>query len=571
MTFDSALQLSLGEPAGALRACFQPQPLMPVPDRDALMAALAAHGWRGARLDEAAVAAFLATCALAIRALESDTALPTDEADEADEADDAEAAPAPPPPPPVEAVIGAVLDGEFTLDIPPDNLSVQLTLIPPQGGRRVAAEAIRHALAERGVTVPLLPVALDSAVRAGACERTVIAAGHAAIPGKPARFLDLTGAVKRNVADDNSRVDLRDLGTLVLVSPGNPLMRRIPPEPGVDGVDVFGRPLPAPPVQDLRFGGDLGGAAVDPADPDLLVAAIAGAPHVGPQGVSVSPVVEVKSVDLHSGNVAFDGTLQVAGDIRSGMSVRVTGDVVVKGTIEAARVEAGGDVVVQGGIIGKAEAVRATHGGAVDTALIRCRGRLQARFIENAVVQAGTDVVVASGIRHSDVAAGASVLVGPPRSGQGSISGGRTRALLAVRAGVLGAVAGPDTLVQVGVNPYAESQRLALEARRRALEDELGKLRQLVAFFTQHPERAPGDLAGKTVATQARVDEEMATLDAELARLAAQQVAPADAVIEAGRRLHGGVVLRVGARSLSIVEDRVGGTARIVEDKVALT
>jgi len=568
MTFDSALQLSLGEPAGALHASFQPQPLMPVPDRPALMAALAAHGWRGARLDEAAVAAFLAACAQAIRALEPDAALP---ADEGDEVGGTEAVPPLQPPPPVEAVIGAVLDGEFTLDIPPDSLAVQLTLVPPQGGRPVAVEAVRQALAQRGVTVPLLPGVLDSAVSAGACERTVIAAGHAAIPGKPVRFIDLTGAVKRNVADDNSRVDLRDLGTLVLVSPGNPLMRRLPPEPGVDGVDVFGRTLPAPPVQDLRFGGDLGGAAIDPADADLLVAAIAGAPHVGPQGVSVSPVVEVKSVDLHSGNVAFDGTLQVAGDIRSGMSVRVTGDVLVKGTIEAARVEAGGDVVVQGGIIGKAETVHATYGGAVDTAVIRCQGKLQARFIENAVVQAGTDVVVASGIRHSDVAAGASVLVGPPRSGQGSISGGRTRALLAVRAGVLGAVAGPDTLVQVGVNPYAESQRLALEARRRALEDELGKLRQLVAFFTQHPERAPGDLAEKTVATQAHVDEEMATLDAELARLAARQVAPADAVIEAGRRLHGGVVLRVGARSLPIVEDRVGGTARIVEDKVALT
>lgn len=568
MTFDSALQLSLGEPAGALHASFQPQPLMPVPDRPALMAALAAHGWRGARLDEAAVAAFLAACAQAIRALEPDAALP---ADEGDEVGGTEAVPPLQPPPPVEAVIGAVLDGEFTLDIPPDSLAVQLTLVPPQGGRPVAVEAVRQALAQRGVTVPLLPGVLDSAVSAGACERTVIAAGHAAIPGKPVRFIDLTGAVKRNVADDNSRVDLRDLGTLVLVSPGNPLMRRLPPEPGVDGVDVFGRTLPAPPVQDLRFGGDLGGAAIDPADADLLVAAIAGAPHVGPQGVSVSPVVEVKSVDLHSGNVAFDGTLQVAGDIRSGMSVRVTGDVLVKGTIEAARVEAGGDVVVQGGIIGKAETVHATYGGAVDTAVIRCQGKLQARFIENAVVQAGTDVVVASGIRHSDVAAGASVLVGPPRSGQGSISGGRTRALASVSTAMLGAPAGTATTVQVGLNPFADQQKAELEEQRRKILEEQAKLQQLAAFFAKHPERAVGDIREKARATMYKINRDLFELDAEIAKLTEQMKPSDEAVIAVGRRIHGGVTMQVGHKILKVMEDKTGGQVRVVDDRISVT
>jgi uncharacterized protein (DUF342 family) len=367
---------------------------------------------------------------------------------------------------------------------------------------------------------------------------------------------------------EDDRVDLRDLGSLLLVNPGTALMRRLPARPGKDGMDVLGKPIPADPIVDAPFASDLTGVAADPNDPLLLIAVIAGSPRVLANGVIVSPVVDVDAVDLHSGNVNFDGSLRVSGDIRTGMSVRVTGDVVVQGTIEAASVQAGGDVIVKGGIIGKAET--ANGGTPSEIASVRTKGSVHARFIQNAIVEAAAEVVVESGIRQSDVSAGERVVVGTPTA-PGSISGGRTRALQSVSTGALGAPAGTATAVQVGLNPFADEQKAELEGRRRKIVEEQGKLQQLVAFFAKHPERATGDIREKARATMYKINRDLFELDAEIGRMA-EQIKPSErAEIAVGRRIHGGVTLQVGLKVLKVMEDKTGGLVRVVDDRITVS
>ncbi|NUT16243.1 MAG: DUF342 domain-containing protein, partial [Cupriavidus sp.] len=348
MTHESGLRLELAEPGEQVHARYTPQPGRLPPDLATLQQCLEGLGWSGARLDARAVAQFLAQCQRAEHE--------------------------------IDATIGALIDGAFELDISADGLAVRLTLMPPEGGRPVSADEIRRVVAERGVVAPIQALALDAALAEGRCELRTIAAGIAPRQGEPARFINLLEPRKPAHGDDDAgKVDLRELGNLLLVSPGTPLMRRIAAVPGHAGVDVFGKPIAADAVDDPPFAEGLTGAAADPDDPGLLRAVIAGAPVVGVYGISVSPVVQVESVDLHSGNVAFDGTLRVSGDIRTGMSVNVSGDVVVEGTIEAASVEAGGNVIVKGGIIGKSESAHAE--GGISRASVRCKGAVKARFI----------------------------------------------------------------------------------------------------------------------------------------------------------------------------------------------
>lgn len=507
------------------------------PNRDALDASLAEHGWDGARLDAAAVTGFLTQCQLTDRE--------------------------------IDAVIGSVLDGEFELEITPDKLRLLLTLMPPEGGRPIAAEDIAAAAASMGVVALLDPVAIGVALEAGSCESREIARGVSPVQGEPATFVSLVQQPRpAHIENEDERVDLRDLGSLLLVNPGTALMRRTPAKTGKDGMDVLGKPIAADLIVDTPYASDLTGVAVDPNDPNLLLSVIAGSPRVLPTGVIVSPVVDVEAVDLHSGNVNFDGSLRVSGDIRTGMSVRVTGDVVVQGTIEAAHIEAGGDVIVKGGIIGKAEVA---HGGDPnEIASVRSKGAVHARYIQNAIVEAATDVIVESGIRQSDVSAGERVVVGTP-TGQGSISGGRTRALKAVNTAILGAPAGTATAVQVGLNPFADEQKAELEARRRKVLDDQAKLQQLVAFFAKHPERAQGDVREKARATMYKINRDLFELDAEIARLSEQIKPSDDAVIAVARRIHGGVTLQVGHKVLKVMEDKTGGQVRVVEDRITVT
>lgn len=223
---------------------------------------------------------------------------------------------------------------------------------------------------------------------------------------------------------------------------------------------MLGQPVLPDEMADTQFSSDMSGVEIDPDDPLLLRAAIAGSPKLINQGVQVNPVVEVDAVDLTTGNINFEGSLQVRGDISATMEVRVTGDVVVNGTMEAALVEAGGNVTVKGGIIGMAEAMQDASGPA-RTAHIVCGGELKARFIENAIISAGQNVEVEREIRQCSIAAGGAVNVGAANAQQTAIMGGQIRALQAVRAGTIGSPAGVPTLVQAGLTrtPTSSARR----------------------------------------------------------------------------------------------------------------
>ena len=70
--------------------------------------------------------------------------------------------------------------------------------------------------------------------------------------------------------------------------------------------------------------------------------------------------------------------------------------------------------------------------------------------------------------------------VGPPNTQQSAITGGETRALLAVRAGTIGSPAGIPTLVQAGLDPHADIKRSALTRKRLKMNEDKAKLEQLL-------------------------------------------------------------------------------------------
>lgn len=532
----AGMRLTLNDADKTIHVSYSPQQGGVPPDRAALEAALAERGWAQAKLDEAAIARFL---------------LAVHRSDE-----------------PVEAVVGELADGFFELEIDGDNLIVRLTLMPAEGGKPVEPLDVRTALAARGIKLPVDEAALAEAFAAGRCEDLPIVLGAAPTTGSPARFEVLIGPRRGAAADDKERVDLRELGSLLLVQPGTPLMRRTPAVQGKPGQDVYGNVLPAAELPDTPFSDRLSGVETDPNDPNLLIAAVAGLPSVRGRGVSVNPVVNVDAVDMHSGNIAFEGTLKVNGDIKTGMSVRVAGDVIVNGTVEAAHVEAGGNVLVHGGIIGKVE------GGPQDpnqtVARVQCKGSVQARFIEGAVVEAGASVTVESGIRHSDVAAAETITAGDPASGSGNITGGRCRAWHAVRAATIGAPAGTATAIFVGLNPYADAEKAALEADRARSQQEQDKIQQLIAFFAKNPERATPELREKARATLFKYTRDILDLDGQLAKLAEQLHPRPDAVVAVGKRLYGGVSITVGQKTMRVMEDMPGANFGLVGEAVGV-
>ncbi|MGS1105207.1 DUF342 domain-containing protein [Achromobacter anxifer] len=517
----------------------RPQINPDLPSWDALAAAAVAQGWTAEALDSQAVLSFIDLCRHATAT--------------------------------VQAPVGQVIDGSLELELDATRMSALLTLLPPKGGKPVTLEAVRQVLAERGIVQGILEQELTDAVTQGRRETVQIARGTPPTRGTPTRFESLLDRLKPRGQDidELAQVDYRDLGSLLLVTPGMPLMRRTPPLPGVDGTTVLGEPILPDELPDTPFASDLSGAAVDPEDPLLLRATIAGTPTLVNHGVQVNPMVEVDAVNLSTGNIHFEGSLLVRGDIAATMEVHVTGDVVVNGTMEAALVEAGGNVTVKGGIIGLAEALQ-DAAAAARTARVVCGGALRAKFIENAVISAGKDVDVEREVRQSSIAAGGSVNVGPPNTQQSAITGGQTRAMQAVRAGTLGSPSGIPTLVQAGLDPHADIKRTALARKRQKMHEEKSKLEQLLMFLKANPQRAPGDVADRARNTHVKLSQDMLALDAEEAQLIQDLQPLASATIQAARRFCGGVTIQVGNKMQEFLEDQIGGKAAVEEGQIVI-
>ncbi|WP_019938079.1 DUF342 domain-containing protein [Bordetella sp. FB-8] len=481
--------------------------------------------------------------------------------------------------PPVDSSTDDLIDGSFELHIEDDRMSATLFVEPPRGGQAVTEAQVRAALAGRGVVAGILDDALRQAVERHDGLSTRIAAGRKPVAGKSAFFTSLIESPRQHHDEDDendendgqddgtyARIDYRNMGSLILVKPGAPLMRRTPAVPGTPGFDITGKVLDPAKIEDPPFALPLPGAKPSAEDPDLLVAEIAGAPKVMPRGVSVASLVEIEAVDLNSGNIDFDGTLRVKGDILAGMMVRVTGDVFVSGTIEAAEVHAGGNITVNGGIIGMTETVSTDGQEQSRAARLVSGGMVKARFILHAEIEAAQMVAAEREIRQCFVDSGDSVVVGPPGGQNGIIVGGRVRAMTSVQSGVIGSTGAVQTDIEVGLDPRAHAHLTALQQKRQGLAEQQAKLEKVVMFLHANPQKDVDGIGDRARKTYKQTFTDLEALKAEEAELIAALQPKPDAYVAARKTIHSGVRIRVGHKQREFREDYPGGKVGIGQD-----
>lgn len=453
--------------------------------------------------------------------------------------------------------VGERRDGAVHVEVAADGLTAWADLIPAQGGREIVAEEIVEALAKAEISHGIDHAALQQACASGQASRVVAARGEPPQDGEGARFELQIPLVRERVpqTDERGLIDFRELGAIPVVEPGQALMRRIPPMAGKDGLDVRNKVLPAKPGRDLKFAAGLKGVTIDPSDPDLLRAAVKGQPVQVDGGVLVEQVVRRERVDIGSGNVDYDGSVQIDGDVMSGMHVKVSGDIVVGGTVDGGILEAGGNVQVTGGIIAHAR--------------VRAGGGVSARFVEYAQIEAGTSISVDDMVLQSDLRALNQIVIGVKSPQRGRLVGGSACAMLLVQVpNVAGGIASNTTRIQVGINPELDErhrQLAQLAEKQSADEDKLKKLVQHLAKMGDRDkfERAKATWRQAAQAWAATLKEKKALEDqlamAEGARIVVTQGAS------------GAVDLLFGKKSFALQSGYDAGTFSLFEDRLLFT
>ncbi|MBY0465250.1 MAG: FapA family protein [Burkholderiales bacterium] len=470
---------------------------------------------------------------------------------------------------PLTIAIGEKRDARCVVQVSKDKMSASMTLVPPQGGANLTLDQVTAALNEKGVRAGLLEDAIAAAVEAGVATNVQVAQGKPCINGDNTKFEQLVpDMVERHPhIDEHGMADYRDLGDLVVVKTGTPLLRRIPPTEGEEGFDVGGNALRPKPGISWPFAPGLKGVETDANDPDLLVASVTGQPVMVSRGVKVDPNFVLKQVDLSTGNVTFDGAIQIKGDVTDGMKVTCTGDVLIGGAVLAGEIETTGNVVIKGGVIGHSEYNgKASGSTSWFSAKVVAQGHIHAKYAENAYLRSEANIELDDYAMHTEIAALGHIIIGKPGGKKGKFIGGHARATVSIRVAESGSDTGPPTVLQAGYNPALTKELFLLDQRTAKHETEVANLQKIIDFVTAHPERNKDDLAGRATVTQEMHQSELLDIEAQRANLKEAMHLADDAHIAIEYVIHGGTEVCLGGKVWKTADRREKAVFRINSD-----
>jgi len=454
-------------------------------------------------------------------------------------------------------------DGRFSLRPATDLSALYLSYtLPIGGGKQVLAESVIGAAKSHGVVVELDVAAIDKTLLEGGTNVRV-GYGRAPVSGADGHVEILVDNMKKRSPhlDENGLADFRDLGEIVMVKSGEPLMRIVDPTEGVPGLTVTGKEIPVKPGKKASFPPGLEGVMVDPADPHLLVAAISGCPIVGKNGVTVEAIYRVENVDMHTGNITYDGGVHVAGDVHAGMTVKATGDIVIEGTVEDALLEAGGDVSVKCGIMGSEGDDDAT--GKKIHATIKCGGSCTVKFAQDAHIFAGNGIFVHEAAIQSELTAAHQIIVGDKGSRKGELIGGIARATMLVRAHNIGSDDHPRTVVIAG-NDKDLYERLRLcNEKHRIADNKFADVLMLLGSAKKNPGKYSAEALVEAEADRVRFLAEIAEHTAESLQLKKEIDLAQQAQVVAEKRIFAGAEIRLGQKHYEANQDREGGVFKL--------
>lgn len=334
------------------------------------------------------------------------------------------------------------IDGQCQVTISEDEMSAWITLTSPKnGGEPATLEQIKTALSDRGVTYNINELVLDQAALLSQWDTQIlIASGKPPEEGRNGYIqyhFPMDDEILRPIETEDGRVDFHHLNLIHNVKQGDLLAEKIPAVDGEDGWTVTGKVVhPAPVKTPVLIGGK--DTIVESGTGQLFAAKDGHATCVDGKPSVISVYIVKHDINFATGNIDFVGNVQIYGDVKTGFRVKAGGDIEIFGMVEAAEVNAGGNILIKNGIFG------AGH------CSICAGGNILAKYVENAVLKAGKDVIVNDSISRSLVKAGGKIKVS---SSSGDIVGGHLEALDEISAGIFGSQLSIPTLLELGVEP----------------------------------------------------------------------------------------------------------------------
>lgn len=359
----------------------------------------------------------------------------------------------------------------YRLSVSQDKMTVTARFYPPsQHGEKMSAAEFLKDLEYQKIVYGVKEGDIRKFFNAPQyCTDFEVAKGKPPRHGTDARieyYFNTNLNAKPTLKEDGS-VDFFHLNAICHCSKGELLARLFPEDKGEAGTTVYGEQVR--PREVKRASLKCGRNICMSEDKRTLTAETDGHVTLVEGKVFVSNVLEVENVDISTGDIEYDGSVEILGNVCTNFSVKAKGNIEVKGVVEGACLEAGGDIIIARGMNGMARGV------------LKAEGNVIAKFIENSRVTAG-GYVSTEAILHSEVAAGTTITV---TGKKGFITGGRVSAANLISVKTLGSSMGADTIVEVGADPALKQKMQQLQKQIADNNKMIEQIHPVLSAMTQ--------------------------------------------------------------------------------------
>lgn len=377
-------------------------------------------------------------------------------------------------------IIAEKRNAELSLFISDDKMEAFAEVTPPHGGTGITHDTIDKELALRNIKIEsLVTGAINQLLVVENNTRILIARGKLAERGRNGKFewlLDDGSDEDEDNDDITKTIDYRAGKFYSVVIENTPILKYQPAERSTPGFNVMGDVLSAEDGKDISFGKDWKGIEKDPQNPNIYLASFRGHPVNLSPGARIDKTLQFRGVNLSTGHIDFDGSIEINGDVEPAMKIKVTGDVHVKGTVERAEIIAGNDITVTGGILGEETKIAEyIHNDEDDTeqkeviidyqCSLKAGGEIEAKFVNFSEIEA-TNIHIREYAFHSSLMSKNSIYMGQ-NGGKGIIVGGIAKADSAVRANALGNETYTPTKIIAGITFEEREALRSLKNRRK--------------------------------------------------------------------------------------------------------
>lgn len=357
-----------------------------------------------------------------------------------------------------------------TVTIDPKKLLAKIRIYPPSNnGKRLSVDDIKQILLQKGVKYGIIEKNIEIALKARLyCMDILVAKAKLPVQGKNAEIIYNFNVEKTNTpeVEEDGSVDFHKLDMIEHVKEGQLLATLVPEDRGKPGIDVNGAKINPGKVKSYRL--KYGKNITLSEDGLQIFSQISGNVALVDDSVFVSDMYEIPAdVGPSTGDIEYEGSVEVKGNVLTGYSVKAEGDIIVNGAVEGATLISGGKIILKRGIQGMSRGD------------MYAKGDIIANFIESSKVKA-EGRIISDAIMHSIVTAEGEINV---KGKRGLIAGGSVRSAVGIKAKTIGSTMGTQTELEVGIDPTIIDSYHLIEKNMEKLSDEKDKILQNISIL----------------------------------------------------------------------------------------